>query len=104
MQYLDTTFYDRAFNWFLDQPFIAFIVLICVIIMAIPQFRDGIKILFQKKKKQAVKGLEMHVIEKNETLRDIAQRYGVTVSALCRLNGIEKSGIIREGDIIRLRK
>lgn len=52
MQYLDTTFYDRAVNWFLDQPFIAFIVLICVIIMAIPQLRDGIKILFQKKKKQ----------------------------------------------------
>ena len=54
MQYLDTTFYDRAVNWFLDQPFIAFIVLICVIIMAIPQLRDGIKILFQKKKKQSV--------------------------------------------------
>ena len=52
MQYLDTTSYDRAVNWFLDQPFIAFIVLICVIIMAIPQLRDGIKILFQKKKKQ----------------------------------------------------
>jgi len=64
----------------------------------------GTVVYLQKKKKQAVKGLEMHVIEKNETLRDIAQRYGVTVSALCRLNGIEKSGIIREGDIIRLRK
>lgn len=50
MQYLDTTFYDRAVNWFLDQPFIAFIVLICVIIMAIPQLRDGIKFYFKRRR------------------------------------------------------
>jgi LysM repeat protein len=64
----------------------------------------GTVVYLQKKKTQAVKGLEMHVVEKGEALRDIAQRYGVTVSALCRLNGIEKSDVIREGDIIRLRK
>ena len=58
----------------------------------------------QKKKKQAVKGLEMHVIDEGETLREIAQRYAVRVKSLCRLNGLERENMIREGDIIRLRK
>ena len=54
--------------------------------------------------KQAVEGLQMHVIERGESLRGIAQRYGVRLSSLCRLNGIEIDDMIREGDIIRLRK
>lgn len=66
--------------------------------------KSGTIVYLQKKKRQALKGLDMHVIEKGETLRAIAQRYGVTVSSLCRLNGLEKAGMIREGDIIRLRK
>lgn len=64
----------------------------------------GTLVYLHKKKNQAVKGLEMHVIEKGETLRAISQRYGVRVSSLCRINGIEKADVIREGDIIRLRK
>lgn len=64
----------------------------------------GTVVYLQKKKKQAVKGLEMHVIEEGETLRGIAQRYAVRVKSLCKLNGLEKEDMIREGDIIRLRK
>lgn len=66
--------------------------------------RPGTVVYLQKKKKQAVKGLEMHVIEEGETLRGIAQRYAVRVKSLCKLNGLEKEDMIREGDIIRLRK
>lgn len=46
----------------------------------------------------------MHVIEKGETLRGISQRYGVRLDQLCKINGIEDKNVIREGDIIRLRK
>ena len=64
----------------------------------------GTVVYLQKKKKQAVKGLDMHVIEAGETLRGISQRYGVRLKDLCKLNGIEKENVIREGDIIKLRK
>ena len=64
----------------------------------------GTVVYLQKKKKQAVKGLEMHVIDEGETLREIAQRYAVRVKDLCRINGLEKEDMIREGDIIKLRK
>lgn len=66
--------------------------------------RPGTVVYLQKKKKEAAPGLQMHVIEKGETLRGIAQRYGVRMDRLCKINGIENRDIIREGDIIRLRK
>jgi LysM repeat protein len=43
------------------------------------------------------------VIEKGDTLRKIAQRFGVRLDKLCKINGIENRDAIREGDIIRLR-
>lgn len=66
--------------------------------------KAGTVVYLQKKKKSAVKGLEMHVIEKGETLRSIAQRYGVRMKSLCKINGLDNPDMIREGDIIRLRK
>lgn len=64
----------------------------------------GTVVYLQKKKKEAAPGLEMHVIEKGETLETISQRYGVRLDKLCKINGIEEVYVIREGDIIRLRK
>ena len=66
--------------------------------------KPGTVVYLQKKKKEAAVGIEMHVIEKGESLRAIAQRYGVQLDKLCKLNGIENKDVIREGDIIRLRK
>jgi LysM repeat protein len=66
--------------------------------------KPGTVVYLQKKKKSAAEGLEMHVIEKGETLRGISQRYGVRLDQLCKINGIEDKNVIREGDIIRLRK
>ena len=64
----------------------------------------GTVVYLQKKKDVAEKGLNMHVIEAGETLRDISQRYGVRLKSLKKLNAIENEDLIREGDILRLRK
>ena len=63
----------------------------------------GTVVYLQKKKKSAAPGLEMYVIEKGDTLRAIAQRFGVRMDTLCKINEIENKDVIREGDIIRLR-
>ena len=55
-------------------------------------------------KKSAAKGVEMHVVEKGETLRGISQRYGVRVKDLCKMNGLTNPDMIRANDILRLRK
>ena len=64
----------------------------------------GTVVYLQKKKNEAERGLNMHVIEAGETLRGIAQRYGVRLKSLMKLNGIVNEDQIREGDILRLRK
>jgi LysM repeat protein len=64
----------------------------------------GTVVYLQKKKNQAKKGLEMHVIERGETLRGISQRYGVRLKSLMKINSIKDADMIREGDIIKLRK
>jgi LysM repeat protein len=64
----------------------------------------GTVVYLQKKKKEAERGLNMHVMEAGETLRDVAQRYGVRIKSLKKINEIDNEKLIREGDIIRLRK
>ena len=68
------------------------------------ELRPGTVVYLQKKKRQGLKGLDMHVIEKGETLRGVAQRYGVRLDALRKINSIDQDDVVREGDIIRLRK
>lgn len=41
------TFYDEIVNWFLDIPIIAYIIVFCVVLMAVPQIRDGVVCLFR---------------------------------------------------------
>lgn len=69
-----------------------------------PELTAGTKVYLQKKKGRAAKGLEKHVIEKGETLRQISQKYGVRVSALRKLNALDKNSFIKENDILKLRK
>lgn len=64
----------------------------------------GTVVYLQPKKKQAAKGLEKHVIEGSESMRDISQRYGVRLKNLYKLNGMSSSDVPDQGDIIRLRK
>ena len=64
----------------------------------------GTVVYLKPKKKVAAKGVDKYVVEDGESLRDIAQRYGVRLASVLRLNGFEKGYIPREGDIIMLRK
>ncbi len=64
----------------------------------------GTIVYLQHKKKQTVKGLDKHVVEEGETMRSIAQRYGVRLKNLYKINEMADGSIIREGDIIKLRK
>jgi LysM repeat protein len=62
-------------------------------------------VYLQKKKKQAVKGLDKHIVEESgETLRDIAQRYGVRLSSLLRMNRFPEGYVPKEDEVIILRK
>ena len=45
----------------------------------------------------------MKVFENGDNLREVAQRFGVKLSSLNRLNGFGEGVAPREGDIIRLR-
>ena len=66
--------------------------------------KPGTVVYLQNKKKYAAMGLEMHVVEKGESVREIAQRYGVTVKSLRKINGLDKTSVIKENDILKLRK
>lgn len=64
----------------------------------------GTVVYLQAKKKKTPKGLDKHVIDGKESLRDIAQRYGVKLSTLIKINDLPSDYNLKEGDIIKLRK
>ncbi len=47
-------------------------------------------------------GARVHVVKPNDTLSDIAKRYGVSLSELVRLNGLDPAARIYPGDKIRV--
>ena len=69
-----------------------------------PTLKAGDVVYLQKKKKVSAKGLDKHVVERGESLWCIAQKYGVRLSSLRKLNGLDKSSTIKENDILKLRK
>ena len=65
----------------------------------------GTVVYLQKKKKQAAKGLDKHIVEEDDmSLTDIAQRYAVKLSSLLRMNGLAEDYEPKEGEVIILRK
>lgn len=64
---------------------------------------SGTVVYVQAKKNKAAKGLEKHVVEEGESLRDISQRFGVKLSRLVKLNKLKSAEDIRHGDLIKLR-
>lgn len=66
----------------------------------------GTVVFLQKKRSSTAKGLNMHIVESNgESLRSIAQRYGVTVKSLMKNNGFTSPDTpLYESDRILLRK
>ena len=65
----------------------------------------GTVVYLQKKKKQAAKGLDKHIVDEDDmSLTDIAQRYAVKLSSLLRMNGFTEDYEPKEGEVIILRK
>lgn len=48
------------------------------------------------------KGTQYHIVEKGDYLHRIAGQYGITVDALCELNGIRRNDYLRLGQRIRV--
>jgi len=64
----------------------------------------GTVVYIEAKHKQAVKGLDAHVAEAGETLRDIAQDFAVKEKSLRKINGFAADFEPAEGDLVYLRK
>ncbi len=45
--------------------------------------------------------VRMHKVKKGETLSSIARKYGTTVKALCRMNGLKTTSKVRIGQILK---
>ena len=65
----------------------------------------GTMVYLARKKAQGPVGVNKYVVEKDgETLRDIAQRFGIRYAALQKLNIVLYGKTLEEGDIVILRK
>ncbi|HAZ74499.1 MAG TPA: N-acetylmuramoyl-L-alanine amidase [Rikenellaceae bacterium] len=65
----------------------------------------GTMVYLSRKKAQGPAGVSKYVVEKDgETLRDIAQRFGIRYAALQKLNIILYGKTLEEGDTVVLRK
>lgn len=64
----------------------------------------GTVVYVAKKKREAVKGLDKHIVEGNESLHAIAQRYAVRLKSICKYNGLQKDVQLHKGKGILLRK
>lgn len=64
----------------------------------------GTVIYLQAKKKNAAPGLEMHILEDGESVRQIAQRYAVKLKQIYKLNGWAKDYMPKAGESVKLRK
>ena len=65
----------------------------------------GTIVYLQAKKKQSARGLDKYIVEDTGiTLRDVAQRFGVRLSSIRKMNGITGEYVPKEGDTVILRK
>ena len=64
----------------------------------------GTVVYLKPKKSQAAKGLDKHVFEEGDTMREISQRFGVRLDKLYKINGMPEGHEPKAGDIIKLRK
>lgn len=70
------------------------------------ELNGGEVVYISPKKKMAAPGVQKLVVGPSEifTMWDIAQRYGVKLQALCKMNSLPAGYMPQEGDIITLRK
>ena len=65
----------------------------------------GTVVYIQNKKRQALKGIDKYVVEKDgEDIRDICQKYAVRRKSVLKMNEFASEQPLKEGDTIKLRK
>jgi len=65
-------------------------------------FRDNQFIFLESKRRRSKERREYHILNKDETLYDVSQMYGIQIKALCELNRVNYSDKIAEGEKINL--
>lgn len=66
---------------------------------------EGTRVYLQPKKSQGAKGLDKYIVDDDcESLRDISQRFAVKMSSIRKMNGLPESYVVKEGDMLKLRK
>lgn len=68
------------------------------------KFKAGQPIYLQKKKRKAAKGFQTHTVGVGESMLDIAQKYGMQLSHLYKLNKMPAHAQPEEGETIYLRR
>jgi LysM repeat protein len=72
---------------------------------AVSVLTPGDVVYIQPKKKQAAYGLDKYIAENDgEVLWDIAQRFAVKLESLCKMNHVSAEYVLREGEVLKLRK
>jgi LysM repeat protein len=67
------------------------------------KLKEGDKVYLTRKKAKADKGLLVHKVKEGETLLQIAQRYGVRMASLQKMNKLEQNASLRTDQLLRLR-
>ena len=65
--------------------------------------QEGEIVYLEAKKRESAPNLEKHVVEEGETLRQLAQRYGVKMKMLCQYNNLRPGDPLEPGSILLLR-
>ena len=64
----------------------------------------GEPVFLKSKKSKAPRGNDWHVVQKGETLRSVAQWYGVKLSSLRKMNRLDDGVEVTAGEVLSLRK
>ena len=64
---------------------------------------DRLMVTAEKKKKKADKPNYDHVVQVGESMHSIAQKYGIQIKSLYKMNKKHKDYIPEEGDVLKLR-
>ena len=65
--------------------------------------QKGDIVYLEKKKKKADKPYYDHVVQMGESMHSIAQKYGIQIKSLYKLNKKKEDYIPEEGDVLKLR-
>jgi LysM repeat protein len=64
----------------------------------------GEPVFLQAKRSKAPRGNDFHVLQQGETLRSVAQWYGVKLSSLRKMNNLDDTQEVIPGTTLSLRK